>query len=550
MLPPLVGRKSIAWLLTLALVAVACGGDTGSGDGTGGTTTSSPATPRTSSTTDDGTSDPAPTDPGGLNPASIEMTIESGSAVSETVGFEGGSVTAISIDATTFTLIIPQGALFDDVEITMTPLASAEGEPIGDSAIAAVRLQPDGLHFVVPARLEIVGSPIGVDAVGFGAESEGENFHLIPVETSAGPVSIPVLHFSVAGIGQAQITALVDKYRPEGESEQVTQLLALDNLAVAGSLLIAWAELLDGRLANATGSELEGLTVDVLEFAATFAIWSIDARDSTDEQVVDLVAAGEAEVESLLAAWRDKVSDLVNDLFEFCQRGEFEAGFDIARWWLIGSQWLPDADAAPWLNRAKACFTFELTWTADAVNRGSGVETPVSMVVTGVVPSESAAADEYVISLVSGGLTGAGTTGPIGVSGGPFGVCTGGARAAGITLEIRTKIPNLGDVGSTIVEELRGKVSLRIPLDVVCPDLLGVQAPIIETFLVAPLRIANEGRSLLTDSQDEYTYPLGLLAPEDRFAFIANFHDEVRLGGTPSEFEIIQDFTVRAPPGQ
>ncbi|MDH3308809.1 MAG: hypothetical protein OEO77_15010, partial [Acidimicrobiia bacterium] len=138
------------------------------------------------------------------------MTIESGSAVSETVGFEGGSVTAISIDATTFTLIIPQGALFDDVEITMTPLASAEGEPIGDSAIAAVRLQPDGLHFVVPARLEIVGSPIGVDAVGFGAESEGENFHLIPVETSAGPVSIPVLHFSVAGIGQAQITALVD----------------------------------------------------------------------------------------------------------------------------------------------------------------------------------------------------------------------------------------------------------------------------------------------------------------------------------------------------
>jgi hypothetical protein len=119
--------------------------------------------------------------PAAANPASIDVTLESQNAVTGSIGPAGGSLNATASDGTRFTLVVPEGALFGPVDITMTPMASV-GDEFDDSLLGGVTLEPSGLYFAGLVTLEVAGD--GIDAGSLGASADGgEDLHLIPFDS-------------------------------------------------------------------------------------------------------------------------------------------------------------------------------------------------------------------------------------------------------------------------------------------------------------------------------------------------------------------------------
>src|SRR5689334_11573021 len=81
---------------------------------------------------------------------------QQGAATTATIGPEGGTLSAGGD-----VLHVPAGALSAPQAITMIPLSSLGGSPLGGS-FGAVQLEPTGLHFLVPATLTIQ-VPAGID---------------------------------------------------------------------------------------------------------------------------------------------------------------------------------------------------------------------------------------------------------------------------------------------------------------------------------------------------------------------------------------------------
>jgi hypothetical protein len=99
--------------------------------------------------------------------------------------------------------------LIADEAIVMTPIAGMLGLPL-DQLIGAVHFAPEGLRFAQPATLAIRLLP-GANThgfVGFSGAGNGQNLHLTSFAAgSASTITIPVLHFSVAGGGTASLFA-------------------------------------------------------------------------------------------------------------------------------------------------------------------------------------------------------------------------------------------------------------------------------------------------------------------------------------------------------
>ncbi len=145
-------------------------------------------------------------------------------ATSAAIGPAGGTITASGM-----TLSVPAGALHDQQTITLTPLSSIGGSPFHD-LIGAVQMEPEGLHFLIPATLTIPRPPGVLDSqiVGFGFTAGGTGFHLKRNDLSSGPIVLQIQHFSGGGAANATLTEVEQTlgYEPTPAEELAEQRIA------------------------------------------------------------------------------------------------------------------------------------------------------------------------------------------------------------------------------------------------------------------------------------------------------------------------------------
>ncbi len=140
---------------------------------------------------------------------SAQVTVQSRVAVdlahqvTKQITTKGDSLTTTSA-GTTYTLVLPKGALQQAVQITLTPLTSIHGLPFPNGLLAAVKLEPSGTRFLRPVTLRIQGVgaiPAGKTLIGFTAPDTGGAFVLVPAKLSNGVLELVVPHFSLLGAG-------------------------------------------------------------------------------------------------------------------------------------------------------------------------------------------------------------------------------------------------------------------------------------------------------------------------------------------------------------
>jgi len=136
---------------------------------------------------------------------SLTPSLDAARHTTKTLGPAGGDVFARGAGGTRFRLAVPPGALAQQVAITLTPVTSLGGLPLGGGLVGAVDLAPSGLAFAIPATLYVMpagGVPGGLTA-GFGWSGAANAFAISPwwTDPEGRWVAIGVEHFSGYGIG-------------------------------------------------------------------------------------------------------------------------------------------------------------------------------------------------------------------------------------------------------------------------------------------------------------------------------------------------------------
>lgn len=140
---------------------------------------------------------------GYIAPKAIDVaaTADAGRARTASFGPAGGTLQATAADGTTFTLVLPAGALaVPDTAITMTPIAALAGVPLAGGLTGGVRLEPHGLQLYAPGVLTIrpttlrrLTAPV---LTALGTFDAGRDVHLEPSTIASGTLQIPLSHFS------------------------------------------------------------------------------------------------------------------------------------------------------------------------------------------------------------------------------------------------------------------------------------------------------------------------------------------------------------------
>ena len=164
----------------------------------------------------------------------LSPVLESSNVSSSSVGVNGGSISAIGSDGTSYRLDIPAAALTVTTAISLTPVSSIDDLPLQNGLLAAVDLQPSGLQFLIPATLSI-SLPVDAPAlsVGFNWTGSGNAFGIksSSISSDRRTITLSVKHFSGYGMGIAG---------PSQLSQVVGELIALSGEeSVALALLLS-----------------------------------------------------------------------------------------------------------------------------------------------------------------------------------------------------------------------------------------------------------------------------------------------------------------------
>jgi hypothetical protein len=207
--------------LAAALLAAACGGgDSDVDDGaapqkTAETTTTTRAAVRRD--TPKGLLAPRPVD--------VDLALDASRQVTVPMGRTGGTAVVFASDGTTFTLTIPDGALLENADITLTPVSGVDGFDFGTATALGVDVGPDGLRLVDVATLTVApAAGAGPVAAAFAYEGDGKQFRLQPIADGLDPAVVPVTHFSgvVVAVGEwAGVGVEVPEFAPEGWHQQI-----------------------------------------------------------------------------------------------------------------------------------------------------------------------------------------------------------------------------------------------------------------------------------------------------------------------------------------
>lgn len=168
------GKKLAIWavILTLLVTTTACNSNKASTDqATGKTAGSEPV----------------------LGNASFELE-----AISKTLTYDpqGPEQSLVLTDqkGTTWTLILPPGALLESKEITMTALSDIKSDKLGDIT-AGIELKPDGLEFLTPVDIKAESDSLGPQDIILSSDGDGQNLEFVEMSDNTF-LQAKLYHFS------------------------------------------------------------------------------------------------------------------------------------------------------------------------------------------------------------------------------------------------------------------------------------------------------------------------------------------------------------------
>ena len=115
---------------------------------------------------------------------------------------DGGTIATTGADGTTYTLVVPPGAVGATTTVTLTPVSAVAGVPGLGSLLAAVQGTPAGLEFARAARLSIT-VPGGVPPtaiLGLLLADDGTGAAILPLAAGATRIELELTHFSTVAI--------------------------------------------------------------------------------------------------------------------------------------------------------------------------------------------------------------------------------------------------------------------------------------------------------------------------------------------------------------
>jgi hypothetical protein len=152
---------------------------------------------------------------------------------SATIGSAGGRLHVTAPKGMSVTLTIPAGAIGQDTRVTMTPLAAVKHIPFRRGLAGGVKLAPEGLTLMRPAKLSLrPGKALPRKLqTAFAASGIGKSFHIYPGKRGRA-LELPLLHFSIYGEGAASATEVS---RESGRKQANAESEAERDLAQARS---------------------------------------------------------------------------------------------------------------------------------------------------------------------------------------------------------------------------------------------------------------------------------------------------------------------------
>jgi hypothetical protein len=141
------------------------------------------------------------------HPLSVVPTLDPSRAVTAEIPDAGGTIQATDANGTKYILAIPFGALLTAQQVTLTPVTSISGTPLGTPTVAGVDVQPSGLVLNTDATLSIVPAvqiPVA-DQHGFAADGAGHDFHRYPLDPSTSRIAFDITHFSVFDLAKGTV---------------------------------------------------------------------------------------------------------------------------------------------------------------------------------------------------------------------------------------------------------------------------------------------------------------------------------------------------------
>lgn len=162
------------------------------------------------------------------SPLQLTVTPDDAHRAQARIPADGGSLTATGADGTVFTLEIPAGALAAATTVTLTPLSAVTGLPGQGGPIAAVQVEPEGLHLYADAILTIAPAaslPMAAQ-LAFSYQGTGTNVGLALPVVDSPEIKLRLMHFSGYGVesGSADDVAAIQA-QLGGDAEAALQSL-------------------------------------------------------------------------------------------------------------------------------------------------------------------------------------------------------------------------------------------------------------------------------------------------------------------------------------
>lgn len=276
------------------------------------------------------------------DPLPVTFSEETGAASTVEIGPEGGDVTAISDDGTTYVLTVPEGALLGTEQITITPV-SLNASPFENATAHGISMEPDGLVFLEVATLEISGGEFDpAISVAYSSEHDGGDFRA-QAATVGETVSFPVAHFSMGGMivaAESEVASIFDEYSPRSREGRHVQEIAVINRRVEdldargsalGGVLETWFREIHSEVSTtADGPALDQLLGEYINARGYLAL----LRDADGGEAIG-PAVDEAMVDAALALQEaaGRMFDQAN--LRCIQDREPEGMFAMLKWALL-----------------------------------------------------------------------------------------------------------------------------------------------------------------------------------------------------------------------
>jgi hypothetical protein len=167
-------------------------------------------------------------------PVTVTTTVDRVRAASVRIGPDGGTLEATGADGSQYSLDIPAGALVEEIEVRMTPIASMEGLPLTGGLAAGVQLEPEGMTFydVVTLTIEPAEAIPAAQLLPIGSSGGTGALYMPLIDLNPDAIRLRLMHFSSAGVSKG-LLADIEPVRQRLGGDVETRIMSLASAEMA-----------------------------------------------------------------------------------------------------------------------------------------------------------------------------------------------------------------------------------------------------------------------------------------------------------------------------